>query len=131
MKGFIDQDDFKKIWRLADGSLFGMAGDYNRGLFLYQLLVTQAKHKKKSGKATNLPKASLKGVAALLVSPTKTLWYYSDGMWEKLDREYAAVGSGFEVATVAMDFGATAKEAVQAACRRISTCGGKIRTLEV
>ena len=62
----------------------------------------------------------------------------SDGMierWENghgpllLQEEFAATGSGKDIAFGAMHMGATAVEAVEAAIRWDASCGGKVEVL--
>jgi hypothetical protein len=54
---------------------------------------------------------------AILVSPRGVVFYVEDGsMWEA-ESEFAATGSGFGPALGAMHVGASAVEAVEAACK--------------
>lgn len=56
----------------------------------------------------------------------------SNGELEVLKLTYShAIGRGDEVALTAMDYGATSREAVEAAARRTTTTGGKIRTYDI
>ncbi|WP_085637938.1 MULTISPECIES: proteasome subunit beta [unclassified Pseudomonas] len=54
--------------------------------------------------------------------------FWLDDVW--MERPFA-IGSGRDFALAAMDMGATAKEAVEAAAKRDTYTGGTIRTLRV
>jgi len=56
----------------------------------------------------------------------------SDGRYEQVRLTYnASIGRGDEVALTAMDFGASAKEAVEHAGKRTTSTGGKIRVYDI
>ena len=72
-------------------------------------------------------------------SEVEMLWLKADGdvqlisdggSYTQIDK-FHAIGCGFEIAFGAMEFGATAYEACEIACRRHSGCGGEIHRLTV
>lgn len=126
VKDVIDSDNDKKIYRLRDGSVYGMSGDYVGGLKLLSHLKFAVKQKH-----LVLPTPQVKGVKAILISPEKVLWYFEQGLWEKLKHPYYAVGSGGKFATAAMDAGADAITAVKIGIKRDVYSGGRVRWLEV
>lgn len=126
IKDVVDSDNDRKIFRLSDGSVFGMAGEYIGGLKLLALMKQQAKKP-----APKLPSPTLKGTKALFITPENTLWYFEVDFWEKLKHPYYAIGSGGKFALAAMDAGADAKAAVRIGMKRDVYSGGKLRWLEV
>lgn len=75
--------------------------------------------------------------ATALVTDGETLMHIAvdddTGLWKspiRLDRVYA-IGSGTPYAFAAMDMGGTAYQAVEAAKKRDTSTGGKIRTLTI
>jgi hypothetical protein len=69
---------------------------------------------------------------ALAISPEGKIYYVEDdGVFGVLDAEYTAIGSGEKVAMVAMDMGATAKQAIKIAMKYDNHTGGKIQTLRL
>lgn len=124
-KAFIIRDDDRKVFKLKDGSLLGVAGDTVGCTIIKSMLEATIKEKKKS-----LPNIPVKNAEALLVDPKGDIWWFNRG-WEKQPDPYAASGSGWQVAMTAMDFGADAVTAAKAACRRTITCGGKITVVKL
>lgn len=125
-KSMIEEENVKKIWRLKDGSLIGASGDTVQCEAFRAYLVLAAKKKEKK-----LPPLRLKSVEGLLVSPEGDLWWFGGIGWLKLKLPYYAIGSGYVVALAAMDAGATAREAVNIACKRVTSCGGRITELHL
>jgi len=123
---FIDSDTCKKIYRLSDGSLLGLAGNHGTAFVLENLLREWVKSNK-----GRLPPGPFKKVEAIFVRPDKTVWVYGAG-WEKWGyKTPVAIGNGMLVATGAMDTGATAKEAVKATIKRNIYCGGRVQVLKL
>jgi ATP-dependent protease HslVU (ClpYQ) peptidase subunit len=122
----IESDTARKVHKLADGSLFGSAGNWASCVSMLKLLKKSLKDKKE------LPAVVMRKLDALFVTPEKVLWYYDRGTWVKWDVvPYAAIGSGADTANGAMDAGASAREAVAITCKRNVFCGGTIRTVEL
>lgn len=71
--------------------------------------------------------------SCLLVSPEGEVSDIGDGTsrWEPFRTEFLAIGAGAEIATGAMDQGASAEEACLAAVRRSSRCGGVVTALRL
>lgn len=125
-KDIITSDTSKKIHRLPDGALLGIAGSSAGAARMLNAVQKATKTDRV------LPDVSFKGVEAIFVAPSGGVWMYENCTWQKIKKSYVAViGSGYTVAATALEYGATAKEAVKAACRRISSCGGRILTLKV
>lgn len=125
-KDFIDDDKTKKVFRLPDKSIVGIAGNYTNGLNLLNALKLEAKKPTKK-----LPNGPFKGVEAILATKTMVALYMSS-QWEDITkREYVSIGSGYQVAYGALEMGADAIEAVRLAIKRNCYCGGRIQHMEV
>lgn len=112
-------DECKKIRRLSDGSLFALAGDVTHEERIVEILEDM-----------DSPLPQGKDFTAILVDPDGNLSTY-EGAGDRFLPWYegfAAFGSGAEVAYGAMQMGATAEQAVVAACHRNTTTGGAIQT---
>lgn len=134
-----------KIQRLSSGALLGSAGD-NDCRAMVELL-DKIKDPRKLPSRAELEKTKLE-YEGLIAFPRGGVWYvgtgrtneagYADvdsidddspdcGVWNATTMGgYAAIGSGGEAALCAMDAGASAREAVEIACRRISSCSGPV-----
>ncbi len=110
----ITSDRTRKVWRLKDGTLFGACGEVEGGELLKRAL----------NKHEATPK--LDGVAAIMVTPEGILFEYEGSTWVKAIEPYTAIGSGASYALAAMDFGASAVDAVRGSCRRHINSGGRI-----
>lgn len=109
-----------KVHRLADGSLFGGAGDKPELAALRAWI--------DGGEKGPRPKA--KDMVALVLKPSGELWYYTESAGAPTEVPNA-VGSGEELAIGAMEAGASPEEAVAIAARRNTATGGKITVLEL
>jgi hypothetical protein len=112
-----------KVERLADGSLFGAAGDCKQIRNVIAWLNKGAKGRR--------PKMT--EVDALVLGPQGCLWLINNG-WPPIlqDAMPAAVGSGDQAALAAMlYFHASPREAVKAAARVNPETGGRITTLKL
>lgn len=110
--------DVNKIYRLDDGSLLGMSGDAE-GQCVLNILNDLAIPE--SLIADHL--ASLQHTrSCILVRPSGQLYWVGTGedsaAYTPFTDRFAAVGTGKQFAYGAMEHGATAYEAVDAACRR-------------
>lgn len=108
-----------KVHRLADGSLFGGAGDAGQLIDLRAWL--------EGGGAR--PKA--KSLAAFHLKTNGELWYYGDNESPVLSEAPNAVGTGEALAIGAMEAGATPEQAVAIAARRDINSGGAITVLHL
>lgn len=132
IKAFIDNDNVKKLFKLPDGSVVGMAGSWTPGMDLYRALKKAAKEAK-DGEEMQLPFVNGK-YQAILVSPLGDAWYNENGEWNNLKKwnyDYIAIGSGGAVAMAAMDAGADARTAVAVGIKRDVYSGGKIQSYKV
>lgn len=74
----------------------------------------------------------LKDSSAFFVLPDRTIWIVEHGAPPyQLQDVMHAEGAGREVAIGAMEYGASAREAVEIAIRRTSGCGGPILTMSL
>lgn len=116
----VTTDKCKKIYRLADGALFGASGSNEAGLMVLKALQ----------KDTPLPK--LEGdFAGILIRPNGRV-YYSDGrLWDHWPEKCIAIGSGGPYALAAMHAGADAVTAVKAGIAVDIYSGGRVQKLEL
>lgn len=134
-----------KITRLSSGALLGQAGD-NDARAIIELL-DKIKDPKKLPTRLDLAR-TLTDFYGLLALPKGGVYVISSGPvdqagWPSSDHEdygvwsatsmggYAAVGSGADHALAAMDAGASAKEAVQIACRRNISCRSPVHVVKL
>ena len=132
VKSFIDSDNVKKLFKLPDGAVVGMAGGWEAGMILYNEL-KKSVHASKNAKSVKLPTVRGK-YSAILVTPAGDSWFNYQGEWTNLKEfgyDYFAIGSGADVATAAMDANATAKEAVAIGIKRDIYSGGKVQSYKV
>lgn len=117
--GLILTDTCKKITRLSDGALFTLCGVDTWEQQIIEWL------EENDGSAP--PKG--KGFCAILVDTDGVLTTYNgrNGGFIASYGAFQAYGSGCEIAYGAMEMGATAKEAVEAAIRRNAYSGGAIQ----
>lgn len=129
-KEYLWTDRCQKVFRLADGSIVGLAGDdYNGNWLLSEL----RKLSKITGKKT-LPNGKFKGAQAILLTTRGRVFTFAYSVWDVLPHKqfpYYAIGSGSTIAMSAMDAGATAVEAVNIAKKRDVYSGGRTQKMEV
>lgn len=82
------------------------------------------------------PKRRTFSASALVVDETKNIFEcgYSDGkMWRErlFEDKFIAIGSGWQFALMAMDFGLSSEDAVKKASERCLYTGGTIRTFKI
>ncbi len=113
-----------KIVRAADGSLVGVAGDTGMCRTLrewYRAGADREKYPDKDGKCD-----------MVVISQDRRVLLYSGGPDPThLEDEVFATGSGRDFAFSALQFGRTAREAVEFACRYDVHSGNGIDTLEL
>lgn len=115
----------KKIFRLKNGDCIGLAGA--TAAFNICLRELNKAAKENEGKLPTLPRQA----TVLLATKEKKLWLWERGWEDYSSEEYFAIGSGWVIALSAMDAGATAREAIEIACRRDIYTSGRIQTLRV
>lgn len=111
----------KKIVKTKDGYLAGANGDCEYCVKFLEWAQTDRK--------TNAPKCCDDSDGAFLITPKGKIHYYYGKVFEVLDNEYVAIGSGAPVALGAMFAGGSAVVAVEAACKWNTLCDGKITIL--
>lgn len=122
----IEGDTFKKI-RKIKGMLVGGCGEYSEILHFFQLLRHKDITLESAIQLSNFDDGSLRVI--LVKNNNKGFFVDNDkGVLVPISPPYA-IGSGGDFAKGAMDFGATAKEAVQIAKRNDPLTGGRIYTL--
>lgn len=132
-----------KIRRLSSGALLGQAGDND--CRAVDALLDKVKDPKKLPSRDELAR-TLTDFQGLLAFPKGSVYVISIGavdqagwsqngdigVWPATSMGgFAAVGSGAECALAAMDAGATAREAVQIACRRNLYCRGPVHVIKL
>lgn len=127
-----------KISRLSSGALLGQAGDNDcrATIELFDKIKDPKKFPSKVELASTkddfmglLALPNGRGVWVISICPVDSTGWPSDsenadmGIWPATSMGgYAAVGSGSDYALSAMDAGATARQAVEVACRRNAHC---------
>lgn len=72
------------------------------------------------------------GFEAIIIDPSGTVFQIDPtGYLIEIKADHFSLGAGSEMALGAMDFGASAREAVELVCKRVHGCGGKIVELEL
>lgn len=125
-KTFILTDSVKKLFKLPDDSVIGLAGEHYNGLKLLQDVIKVIKTGEKK-----LPEGPYKGVEALLVTPQGQVLWYERSAWDEVKDEYTASGSGWKYAMAAMDADADAITAVKVGIKRDMFSGGKVQKVKV
>ena len=118
--GKMRDGNVKKMWRLRDGSLVGVCGDWENCLDFIRAL--------KAGLESD---EGWKDVDAIRIDG-KNIWCYDGNLKPyKLRDPWATLGSGADVAKGALLMGATAREAVWAAKQVDTRTGGRITQLKI
>lgn len=110
------------MFKLADGSLFAAANDYEGGEILLAAL------KKK------LPTPKLnkdQSTNAIHIRRDGSVWLYEGAIWVRSRSKFHTIGTGGPYALGALHMGATAKEAVSVAMKCDVYSGGKVQTVRL
>jgi ATP-dependent protease HslVU (ClpYQ) peptidase subunit len=113
-------DKCKKIWRLADGGLFGASGNNESGLIVLKALQ----------KDTPLPKLDGE-MYAIHIRPNGRIYVSEGRLWDHWPEAFIACGSGQQAALAAMRSGADAVTAVKAGIALDVYSGGRVQKLEL
>lgn len=113
-----------KLRRLKDGRLVGFAGVFVDAIEYVKYL---------DGERDDMPEwMDNGGCSALIVTREGVVEHYEDGKGPIIiQEEFAAIGSGAQFAYGAMHMGATAEQAVEAAIKWASGCGGEVEMMRV
>lgn len=114
--GLICSTTIRKVRRLKDGRIFGMAGtpfDIDK----LEIWLNEG---------GDFPSVDEDNFDCLLLDLDGRVWCYNERGNRSEEMLPAAVGSGTDLAVGAMEHGATPKEAVEIACKRHSESGGTI-----
>lgn len=121
----IDPSEHKKVFRLKNGALVGLGGDTGAAMsFLKQL-------KADPDDFDNIAVDRGKELNAIYVKPNGKVFERDNNGWAPITSGYAATGSGYVPALVAMRMGASAKEAVKIAMEFDKNTGGKVRSVKL
>ncbi len=112
-------EKIRKVFKLRNGCLFGHAGDADEGEML------------KRAVAKSLPTPKVRNSDAICVMPNGDVLFFEGKCWTKIDAPFAALGSGRKFAYGAMQVGASAKDAVRAACKLEKHSGLPIHTVRL
>lgn len=114
----------KKIIKAKDGALAGASGDAEYCCDFLEWA--------KTDRATPPPKDKTKGYnSAILILPNGEIHSYYGQKHDIMMDKWIAIGAGQFVAQGALYMGATAREAVKAAIKYNTLCGGKVLTLKL
>ncbi len=117
--GFIWTDNFRKVFKLKSGCLFGAAGDSEGGEILLRAL----------RKGIMLPSLGDAEITALLILPDKSIHMTEGGIWIRWPENFCAIGSGKRAALGAMMAGASAIKAVEAGIATDCCSGGRVQAV--
>lgn len=124
---------FNKLFTLTSGGLLGIAGDMN------EYNVIDLFNKSDDSPSTE-DLLTLKGdLDALYISKDKEVYHVGvsgkaderSACFYKIEDKKSAAGSGHMLAIVAMEYGATAEEAVKMACKYDTYCSEPTFTLKI
>jgi 20S proteasome alpha/beta subunit len=123
-----------KIMRLSSGCLLGYTGDAD-ARFIIKLL-DKVKTPSKIPTSVKLKSFDKVDSEVLLVFPSGEGWFIVAGKeGEAIPAltmgDFTAIGSGSHFALGALEHGATAIQAVRIACKRVSSCGLPIHSLNL
>jgi len=122
----------KKIYKSRDGVIIGTAGDSYTGLMLVDWFERGAR----LDDAPDLSHVSTDEDFECLIVESRENIYTMNRFFQRYDielmnNEFYAIGCGSGYAMVAMEMGATAKEAVKVTCKYDAYCGGNIQVMKV
>jgi hypothetical protein len=117
----IMKGNYKKVYRLPDGCLYGHTGSLEAGELMRATLL----------EGSNPPNFSNEAFDAIMIRPNGWTYFYENKMWVRLKLDYSALGSGKEHAYGALAMGASARQAVEAAISLDPVSGGRIQSVEL
>lgn len=121
-KGHIWTDKARKVFKLADGSLFGAAGDWSTEIM--------RNHLTEAGDLSNFPQLpDGSDIDGIYVRPNGRIFMFDGKGWERWPDPYIAIGSGKQNALTALQLGCDALIAVRMGIKGNCGCGGLIRTV--
>lgn len=117
----VQTDKCKKIWRLADGTLFAASGDNEGGLLLLAALRAGRELGAKSDRAFD----------AIRILPKGRIFVTEGLVWSRWPEKWVAIGSGAKYARAAIMAGAGAHDAVKIAIGLDPHSGGRVQQLRL
>lgn len=118
--GFVWSDNFRKVFKLKTGCLFGASGDTEGGEILLRAL-------RKGITLPALPDGA--EINAILVLPDRSIHVTEGGVWIRWPEPFVALGSGKKAAMGAMRTGANAVQAVEAGIACDCNSGGRVQAV--
>ena len=120
----IDPSEHKKVFRLKNGALIGLSGDAG----VMMRVLKQLRRDPDDFESIDVHKAELN---AIYVSADGKVFERDSNGWTRITAKYAATGSGYVPALVAMRMGASAREAIKIAMEFDKNTGGKVRSVRL
>jgi 20S proteasome alpha/beta subunit len=115
----VSPEKIRKVFKLRNGCLFAHCGDAEEGELLKRSIM-------RSG-----PMPKLKDSDAICIMPDGAVLFTEGLTWSKIDAPFIALGSGKQFAYGAMQVGASAADAVRAACKLDKHSGLPIQTVRL
>lgn len=112
------------MFRLKNGALIGLSGDAGAMMSVLKVL----RRNPNDWESINTHKCE---VNAIYVSPDGKVFERDNNGWTRITAKYAATGSGYVPALVAMRMGASAREAIKIAMEFDKNTGGKVRSVKL
>lgn len=120
----IDPSQHKKVFRFKNGALIGLAGDTG-------VMMNVLKKLRRDPEDFETIKVDKKDLNAIYVKPNGKVFERDDNGWIPITAKYAATGSGYLAALVAMRCGKSAVQAIKIAMEFDKNTGGKVRSVKL
>lgn len=120
----IDQSEHKKVFHLKNGALVGLAGDLG-------VITAVLKKLRRDPDDFEVIKVEKKELNAIYVRADGKVFEKDSNGWIPVTAKYAATGSGYLAALVAMRCGKSAREAIKIAIEFDKNTGGKVRSVKL
>jgi 20S proteasome alpha/beta subunit len=115
----VSPEKIRKVFKLRNGCLFAHSGDAEEGELLKRSII-------KGG-----PMPKIKDSDAICVMPNGDILFTEGLTWTKIVAPFVALGSGKQFAYGAMQYGASAADAVRVACKLDKHSGLPIQTVRL
>lgn len=120
----IDPSEHKKVFRFKNGALIGLAGDTG-------VIMAAIKKLRRDPDDFESIKADKRELNAIYVRADGKVFEKDSSGWTPITAKYAATGSGYLAALVAMRCGKSAVQAVKIAMEFDKNTGGKVRSVRL